>query len=327
MAEMNTNTAELLQQMIDIKKDTRAAIARKGVSVFGGMVTYPEAIDRIEQSISGGGEIDFTKLGWSQINSDTQNAQIAIDTNNNITYSESYLDQCDASTWTLHYPPNPSWPGEVIDYVKCRSPFSFDFRLVISPYVYNLEYDDCYAMFHTCDRLQYVPDLDLSNVTSISRMFYQCIALTSLPALNTSNVTNMESAFTGTSITSIPQLDTSNVTNINSAFYNCRSLQSLPELDLSKVTYAISAFEKCDSLVNVGGFKNLKCEFSLRYTNKLSNESIINIFNSIYNWTTNPDGEDEVEYVKKITFSTTLLARIPDDIKVIATDKGWTLAT
>ena len=40
MAEMNTTTADLLQQMIDIKKDTRSAIAGKGVTIVGGMETY-----------------------------------------------------------------------------------------------------------------------------------------------------------------------------------------------------------------------------------------------------------------------------------------------
>lgn len=68
MAEMNTNTAELLQQMIDIKRDMRTAIGNKGVTVVSGMESYPSAIESIQiGSIEGGIKIpNNTKFAYSE---------------------------------------------------------------------------------------------------------------------------------------------------------------------------------------------------------------------------------------------------------------------
>ena len=93
MAEMNTNTAELLQQMIDIKKDTRAAIEEKGVSVFGGMVTYPEAISRIVVGYDEG-SIDYTRAGWTSENSVEQNEENRLAAIDGLDYAILLKERC-----------------------------------------------------------------------------------------------------------------------------------------------------------------------------------------------------------------------------------------
>ena len=59
-------------------------------------------------------------------------------------------------------------------------------------------------------------------------MFINCSSLTTIPQLDTSNVTSMSYMFNGcSSLTTILQLDTSNVTNMNSMFNGCVKMTNL----------------------------------------------------------------------------------------------------
>ena len=113
------------------------------------------------------------------------------------------------------------------------------------------------SSFSGDDNLMFLPNLDLTGVTSFYSMFYNCRHLISIPLLDTSNVTNMGQAFQqATALTEIPLLDTSNVTNISSAFYSCTSLMNVPKLNTSSVTSFQNTFRDCpnlsdDSLKNI----------------------------------------------------------------------------
>ena len=107
--------------------------------------------------------------------------------------------------------------------------------------------------FRTSDstNMNWLSDVDISNITNMSNMFRQCANLSTIPQLNTSNVTSMDYMFYQcTNLSTIPQLDTSNVTNMNYMFYGCSSLSSIPLIDTSNVTNMGTTFAGCSNLSN-----------------------------------------------------------------------------
>ena len=160
---------------------------------------------------------------------------------------------------------------------------------------------------------------DTSNVTDMSYMFSNCSSLTTIPLLDTSNVTNMESMFQSCyNLTSIPQLDTSNVTYMNSMFFNCASLTSIPQLDTSNVTNMNSMFSNCSRLEEIHMI-NMKVSFNISSSTKFTRESLLEIINNCYDLTT-------LNKTATLTMGSTNLAKLTDEDKLIATNKGWTLA-
>ena len=136
---------------------------------------------------------------------------------------------------------------------------------------------------------------DTSNVTDMSYMFYSC-----------------------SSLTSIPQLDTSKVTNMKYMFYSCSSLTSIPQLDTSNVTNMSYMFSYCFSLTTIHMI-NMKVNFDISPSTKFTREALVEIINNCYDLTT-------LNKTAKLTMGSTNLAKLTDEDKLIATNKGWTLA-
>ena len=149
------------------------------------------------------------------------------------------------------------------------------------------------------DRIVYLPKIDTSTKTSMSKMFDSCYSLVSIPQLDTQNVTNMTYRFNYCySLVSIPQLDTQNVTNMTYMFNYCYSLVSIPQLDTQNVTSMSYMFNYCFSLVsipqldtqNVKNMSNmfLSC-FSLVSIPQLDTQNVTSMsymFNGCYSLTT-----------------------------------------
>ena len=172
------------------------------------------------------------------------------------------------------------------------------------------------SMFRNCQTLPSIPELDTSKVTVMSYMFSDCSSLQSLPELNTSNVKNMNYMFGNCeSLQSIPELDTSNVTTMQQMFNDCYSLQSIPELDTSKVTNMNKMFDICKSLQRIN-ILNLTLSFSISSSTMFQREDLLTILNNLATVTT----------TQTLTMGSTNLAKLTDDDKLIATEKGWTLA-
>lgn len=157
-------------------------------------------------------------------------------------------------------------------------------------------------MFRYCYALE---SLNLSNfntskVTSMQQMFFSCSKLTSLDLsdFDTSKVTSMHQMFNGCSTLKtldLSNFDTSNVTNMGVMFCNCYKLTNVKELDASCVTTVHNIFYNCDALTNFGGLKNFGKSFSktvgsndINYTlnlsscTKLTEQSLINVLNNLY---------------------------------------------
>lgn len=196
------------------------------------------------------------------------------------------------------------------------------------------------SMFYNCYNLTTIPQLNTGKVTNMNSMFYNCSKLTTIPLLNTSNATNMSGIFFGCNdLITISQLDTGKVTNMNSAFYNCNKLTTIPLLDTSNVTSMSQMFWHCSELQTVPAFEctnvtnmnnifascrslksilmtNIGVALDISASTLFERADLVTILNNLKTVTT----------TKTLTMGATNLAKLTDEDKLIATNKGWTLA-
>ena len=99
-------------------------------------------------------------------------------------------------------------------------------------------------------------------------------------------------------------------------FHNCLNLTSVPTLDTSKGTDFHNLFYNCQKLTDLGGFKGLKADLNLTSSKKLTHESLMNVINNLAEVNTNPT----------LSLGSENLAKLTDDEKAIAINKGWILA-
>ena len=182
---------------------------------------------------------------------------------------------------------------------------------------------DMSHMFNSCESLTTVPQLDTSSVTNMEWMFMGCELLTTVPLFNTSSVTNMSNMFKFcTKLTTIPQFNTSNVTNVASLFYNCPALESIPELDFGNVGM-MSLFlgrSNLPNLTTIGGFRNIKVGFDIQNAPNLTVQSLMNVINNLYDFIGNGESISS-----QLMMGETNLAKLTDEQKAVATNKGWEL--
>lgn len=154
-----------------------------------------------------------------------------------------------------------------------------------------------------------------SNVTNMKGMFQSCTNLTSIPQLDTSKVTYMNDMFYGcTNLTAIPQFNTSSVTNMSGTFYNCSNLTTVPELDVSSVTNMDRIFYNCSNLTEIH-MRDFREGFDIHYSTLFTREALVEILNNLA----------RLSYSRTLTMGEANLAKLTDEDKKIATDKGWNL--
>ena len=173
-------------------------------------------------------------------------------------------------------------------------------------------------MFYNCANLTTIPQLNTGKVTTMNSMFYNCSKLTTIPLLNTGNVTSMSTMFFGcNSLTTIPQLNTGKVTNMKNMFYSCNSLTTIPQLDTSNVTGTNmnNIFAGCSSLKSIL-MTGMKVSFDISASTKFERADLLIILNNLATVTT----------TQTLKMGATNLAKLTDEDKAIATNKGWTLA-
>lgn len=138
--------------------------------------------------------------------------------------------------------------------------------------------------------------LDTSNVTSMFQTFGSCKKLTTI---------------------NISTWDTSSVTTIDYMFYSSSALTTLDvsHFDASNMTAIGYAFDYCDALVDFKAPKNIGVSMSVSGSKKLSHDSLMDIINNL----------KAVTSTQTLTLGSTNLAKLSDEEKAIATNKGWTL--
>lgn len=205
---------------------------------------------------------------------------------------------------------------------------------ILPPVTYN-------AFLTGCKNLTDVNALavmDSSNITDCTRMFHYCLALSQIALFDTSKVTQMVFMFSGCSqLTTIPQLNTSNVTNTQYMFQNCSKLETVPLLDFSKNRNVQSLLQSCSNLVNLGGFQNLGQAYlttvnannayyklDLSSSTKLTEQSIINVLNNLYDIATK--GVAQQQCVLGATNLAKLTSTAGQTALSNAQAKGWTIS-
>lgn len=213
-----------ITRLQNAKADIKSSIEEKGVTVpsTATLDEYSELIDSIP---SGGGDIDWSAIGYSE-EPDTgieDGYEYAIEIKNN-------------------------WRPETSLLYK----FFGDTKLKFMPLVDTSTATSMEAMFRNCYVLNTIPQLNTSNVTNMYQMFYYDYNLRNVPLLDTGKVTNMQDMFLNcVSLQKILSLDTSNVTNMSAMFGGCGNLINVPQFNTSKVTNITSMFSGCYSLNNI----------------------------------------------------------------------------
>ena len=158
---------------------------------------------------------------------------------------------------------------------------------------------------------------DTANITFMNNMFYNCRFLTNIPQFDTSKVTNMSNMFNSCSkLTTVPQFDTSKVTNMEPMFQSCSKLTTVPQFDTAKVTNMNSMFSGCSTLETIHMI-NINANLDISYSTKFTREALLEIIGNL---------KAQTSGNKTLTMGSTNLAKLTDEDKAIATNKGWTLA-
>mgnify|MGYP002710949097 CR=1 FL=1 len=194
--------------------------------------------------------------------------------------------------------------------------FQSCFKLIKAPLLNMSKANSCNAMFNQCNALTYIPLYDTSAITNMNYFLEGCIMLENIPLFNTSNVKKMEYMFRDCKkLSTIPHFDTSNVTTMTAIFYGCSSLTTVPALDVSNVVYFGDCFFDCSSLKSIL-MTGMKANFNISVSTKFEQSDLVTILNNLATVTT----------TKTLTMGATNLAKLTDEEKAIATNKGWTLA-
>lgn len=109
------------------------------------------------------------------------------------------------------------------------------------------------SMFQGLIKLKYLPDLDLSNVTTFSLFLSGCVRLRRLPELNISSATVISSMFANcSSLEYIPDMTTGTLTSMASTFSGCNLLKVAPAIsNTGSVTSMSNMFLNCFSLMRI----------------------------------------------------------------------------
>lgn len=173
-----------------------------------------------------------------------------------------------------------------------------------------------YYMFYECSKLTSIPQLNTSKVTNMASMFRDCPKLTTVPQLDTSNVTSMQNLFNGcNNLTTVPLLDISKIASTASMFRFCYKLTTIPALDASNVISTTSMFQGCSNLKSIL-MTNIGANLDISVSTKFERTDLVTILNNL----------KTVTETKTLTMGATNLAKLTDEDKAIATNKGWTLA-
>lgn len=220
-------------------------------------------------------------------------------------------------------PPTPE-PGELQKLLNIKGDLNYLFwesnitELTpdILPFSYTKGLNQAKSMFYYCTKLTSVSLFDTSDVTTMDSMFSNCSNLISVPSFNTSKVTNMSSMFGSCEkIKTLPMLDTSNCTSFYNMLSGCFQLTEIPAWDVGKGGNSLNSLVGTCPRVTHIHLKNINNNFSCSSCKLMEREALLELLNNL-----------ATVSGKKLTLGATLLAKLTEEDKKIATDKGWTLA-
>lgn len=140
--------------------------------------------------------------------------------------------------------------------------------------------EDLSNKFYNNLDLIYMPYVDTSLATNMSRMFLLCNNLEQIALLDTSNATNLTYFVAYTKLKTIPTFDTSSATTLNSFADGCTSLTTFPLLDTSSVLSMDNMIYNCNS-IDITGLDNIlqMCINATNYTSTKKFKSVASATN------------------------------------------------
>lgn len=189
--------------------------------------------------------------------------------------------------------------------------------IVTAPILNLSSVPNCKSVFRDCAKLTTCEISDFSNATTLDGLFAGCSKLTNISSqLITPKVTDTSFMFYNCSaLTTVPEMNTSNVTTMEEMFWHCSDLQTVPAFDCSNVTNMNNIFASCYSLKSIL-MTNIGVSLNIAASTLFERSDLLVILNNL----------KTVTSTKVLTMGATNLAKLTDEDKAIATNKGWTLA-
>ncbi len=177
-------------------------------------------------------------------------------------------------------------------------------------------------MFWSCWSITTIPRFNTSNGTNFSHMFHDCGALTSIPELDFSKGTSFQRTFNlCVKLTTVPPFNTKNGQYFDYMFFGCNILPTIPLLCVDNAKSFAGTFQNCNKLVNLKLDGTIKINgFDVSTSPLLSHVSLMGIINAL------ADKTSDTSTTWKVTLGSANLEKLTDDEKLIAQEKGWTLA-
>lgn len=305
-----------IERIQQAKKDIGDAIVRKGGSVSGTIDTYAKSVMAL-------GDVSFRTAIDIVNKSDAKNVDLTMISPKNETslkklfYQNTNLTHINASNWDTSN--ITSLEGAFASMQNLESVDFAEWNVSKVTTFYAL-FDDSRKV-NTID----VSKWDTSSATNMEWMFCR-INATKLDVsnFNTSNVTNMHAMFVGNNSLiqlDVSNFDTSNVLNIDTMF---AYLDVCEELNINGLNLA-----RCTSMNKIfsySNFKVIRCDglkfpnidmskIGLNYSTALTVDNIVGLLNAL------PQSDKGYSF----QIGSDNIAKLSDEQKAIATDKGWTL--
>lgn len=182
---------------------------------------------------------------------------------------------------------------------------------------------------------------DLSNCTNFASVFYYAnrnykegvYGVKDWSVLNvwdTKKGTSFSNAFNNNSYIEIaPSWDTSSATSLNNMFATASRLTTVPAYNGSSITsmsnaqlFGTTSSTQPKTVTSFGGLVGTKYGYNVQYMTNLTVESLMNIINGLYDFR---DGTSHTTANATMTLGATNLAKLTDEQKTVAIDKGWIL--
>ena len=306
-----------IERLQQAKKDIGDAIVRKGGSVSGTIDTYAKSVMAL-------GDVSFRTAIDIVNKSDAQNVDLTMISPKNETsldrlfFASRKIINLDVSNWDTSNVTSMHFTFESMTNLKSIECADWDVSNVT----------DFSAMFDDCNNLQTI-DVSKWNTSSATNMSYMFsgnkLETLDVSNFNTSKVTNMRLMFSDCwSLThlDISNFDTSNVLYFDFVFggwgHVCEEL-NISGLNLTKVTQINNAFINTNcKVIRCDGLRLPNIDMStigLHSSTALTVDSIVGLLNAL------PQSDKGYSF----QIGSDNIAKLSDEQKAIATDKGWTL--
>ena len=306
-----------IERLQQAKKDIGDAIVRKGGSVSGTIDTYAKSVMAL-------GDVSFRTAIDIVNKSDAKNVDLTMISPKNET-SLNYLFKGNTNLININA---SNWDTSNIK--SLRSAFGADSNLESVDFA---DWDvskvtDFFAMFDECMKIENidVSKWDTSSATDMSWMFNRNnLKSLDVSNFNTSKVTSMFAMFTGSqSLTQldVSNFDTSNVLNFSRTFSYWIGVSK--ELNISGLN--LTKCTSMDGTFKSSNFKVIRCDglrlpnidmstIGLDTSTELTVDSIVGLLNAL------PQSDKGYSF----QIGSNNIAKLSDEQKAIATNKGWTL--